>query len=75
LHARILYSLAMALVVFSLFVLWVWTGPLGAAIAALTTHCILRFCEGQRDGELALERKAEAAALRAAFDRGSAPRS
>jgi hypothetical protein len=68
-HARILYALAMALTVFSLFVLWVWTGPLGAAVAAFATHCILRFCEGQRDAEKALERKVAAAALRSAFDR------
>jgi hypothetical protein len=68
-HARILYSLAMALVVFSLFVLWVWTGPFGAAVAAFATHALLRICEGQRDGELALERKAQAVALQRGFDR------
>ena len=68
-HERLLYSLAMVLVVFSLFVLWVWTGPLGAAIAAFATHALLRFCDGQRDGEQALERKAKAAALRGGFDR------
>jgi hypothetical protein len=68
-HARILYSLAMALVVFSLFVFWVWTGPLGAAIAGFATHGILRLCEGQRDAERALERKARAEALRTAFGR------
>lgn len=66
-HERVLYSLAMVLVVFSLFVLWVWTGPLGAAIAAFSTHALLRFCEAQNDGELALERKLRDAALRRAF--------
>jgi hypothetical protein len=73
-HFRVLYSLAMVLMVFSLFVLWVWTGPLGAAIAAFATHYILRFCEGQRDGELALARKEHDAELRAAFDRSGRDR-
>jgi hypothetical protein len=56
-HARILYSLAIALmVVFAdpeIRALWVWTGfPsfLGIAIAAFATHFLLRVCEIQRDG-------------------------
>ncbi|MCU4653219.1 hypothetical protein N8I71_10270 [Roseibacterium sp. SDUM158016] len=73
-HFRVLYALAMALTVFSLFVLWVWTGPLGAAIAAFATHCILRVCEGQRDGELALARKERDAELRASFRRNGRDR-
>lgn len=66
-HGRILYSLAIILTVFSLFVLWVWTGFLGVAAAALATHLLLRVCEAQRDGEMALARKTREAALAAAF--------
>jgi len=68
-HARILYSLAMALMVFALFVLWVWTGFLGIAAAAFATHLILRVCEVQRDGEIALARKVQAEAMDHAFQR------
>jgi hypothetical protein len=68
-HARILYSLAMVLMVFSLFVLWVWTGFLGIAIAAFATHFLLRVCEVQRDGEMALARKTRDEALGDAFRR------
>ena len=68
-HARILYSLAMVLMVFSLFVLWVWTGFLGIAIAAFATHFLLRVCELQRDGEMALARKTREDALGEAFRR------
>ena len=68
-HARILYSLAIVLMVFSLFVLWVWTGFLGVAVAAFTTHMILRVCEVQRDGEMALARKRREDALGDAFCR------
>jgi hypothetical protein len=66
-HARILCSLALALMVFALFVLWVWTGPLGIAAAAIATHMLLRLCEAQRDGERALARKTRDGALAAAF--------
>ena len=71
-HGRILYSLAMVLMVFSLFVLWVWTGLLGIAAAALATHVLLRVCEGQRDGEMALARKTREDALGDAFRRNRA---
>ena len=68
-HGRILYSLAMVLMAFSLFILWVWTGIVGVAIAALATHLILKVCEAQRDGEMALARKMQADALGDAFGR------
>ena len=68
-HARILYSLAMVLMVFSLFVLWVWTGFLGIAVAAFATHYLLRLCEMQRDGEMALARKTREDALGDTFRR------
>ena len=68
-HARILYSMAITLMVFSLFVLWVWTGFLGVAVAAIATHMILRLCEVQRDGEMALARKTREDALGEAFRR------
>lgn len=71
---RFLYGLALALMTFSLFVLWVWTGPLGVAVAALLTHLILRVTERQRDGELALARKTREDDLRGAFDRSLPPR-
>jgi hypothetical protein len=66
-HFRVLFALAMALTVFSLFVLWVWTGPVGVVIAAAMTHFLLRWGEGRRDADLALARKMREADLRAAF--------
>jgi len=56
-QASILYALARVPVVFSLFVLRVWTGPPGAASAAVAMHSLLRFCAGQRGGQPAPERK------------------
>lgn len=55
---RLLYTLALALTVFALFVLWVLTGPLGVILAAMLTHTLLRLAERQRDGQLAAARKA-----------------
>ncbi len=68
-HFRILYTLAIVLMVFSLFVLWVWTGPLGVLAAAGLAHLLFRICEGQRDAEMALARKSRDTALSQAFDR------
>lgn len=66
---RILYCFALALMVFSLFVLWVWTGPIGVILAAALTHSLLRLCERQHDAELALARKSRDAEIGAAFRR------
>ena len=68
-HFRILYSLAIVLMVFSLFVLWVWTGPLGVLVAAASTHLLLRLCESQQDADVALARKTQEDGLRQVFDR------
>ncbi len=68
-HFRILYMMALSLMVFSLFVLWVWTGPVGVVAMACLTHGLLRVCERQTDGQLALARKKRDAALSGAFRR------
>lgn len=68
-HFRILYGLAMALMAYAVFVLWVWTGPVGIVVAAVTTHALLRVCERQKDAEVALARKEREESLRTAFDR------
>lgn len=67
-HGHILYALAVALGVFALFVLWVWTGPIGVLLAAGLTHGLLRLSETRRDREVALARKARAATMRDIFD-------
>lgn len=72
-HAKVLFSCALALTVFSLFVLWVWTGAVGVILAAAMTHFLLRFGETRRDAELALARKQRDADLRRAFG-SAAPR-
>jgi hypothetical protein len=69
LHVRILVGLALTLMVFSLFVLWVWTGPIGVIVAAALTHGLLRICERQRDAQLALARKAREAEIARAIRR------
>jgi hypothetical protein len=66
---RILYYFALALMVFSLFVLWVWTGPVGVILAAVLTHSLLKLCERQHDAELALARKTRDTDLTDAFRR------
>jgi hypothetical protein len=68
-HFRVLYALSLALTVFALFVLWVWTGPVGVVLAAAMTHFLLRYGETRRDGEMALARKTADEDLRRAFDR------
>lgn len=67
----ILYSLALALMIYALFVLWVWTGPAGPILVAGLTHLLLRMGERQRDAQLAAARKLQQADLRRAFDRSS----
>ncbi|MEM7723686.1 MAG: hypothetical protein AAF376_15140 [Pseudomonadota bacterium] len=69
-HFRILYTLAMTLMVFSLFVLWVWTGPIGILVAAALAHGLLRVCERQTDAQAALARKTREGDLTDAFKRG-----
>jgi Flp pilus assembly protein TadB len=68
-HVRVLYALAMALTLFAVFVLWVWTGPVGVILAAALTHLLLRYGETPRDAERALARKTADEDLRRAFDR------
>jgi len=68
-HFRILYLMALTLMVFSLFVLWVWTGPVGVVAMAVLAHSLFRICERQTDGQMALARKQQAEDLRAAFQR------
>ncbi|NKX43364.1 hypothetical protein [Roseicyclus persicicus] len=66
---RFLYILALALTVFALFVLWVWTGPVGVMAAAMLTHGLLRLCERQGDAQAAEARKAREDDLARAFRR------
>jgi len=68
-HFRIFYAMAMILMVFSLFVLWVWTGPAGVIAMAVLAHTLLRVCERQKDCQLAMLRKEKDIAMRAAFQR------
>ncbi len=68
-HFSVFYAMGLALMVFSLFVLWVWTGAVGVIGAALLTHSLLRFCERQHDAEMALARKSRDAEIGAAFRR------
>ena len=66
---HLLQTLALALAVFALFVLWVLTGPLGAFVAAMLTHLLLRLAERQRDGQLAAARKTAGEDMARAFRR------
>lgn len=66
-HFHIFYAMALVLMVFSLFVLSVWTGPLGVIVAAAATHLLLRLCERQTDAEMALARKTRDEDMRRAF--------
>ena len=68
-HFSVFYLMGLCLTVFSLFVLWVWTGPVGVIVAAALTHTLLRLCEGRRDGQMALARKTRDAELHSAFRR------
>jgi len=68
-HFRIFYAMALVLMLFSLFVPWVWTGPLGVLFAAVFAHGLFRLCERQRDAETALARKQKDEAMRTAFQR------
>lgn len=70
-HFRILYATALLLMVFSLFVLWVWTGPLGVVAMALFAHVLFCVCEAQTDAQMAIARQARDAELRDAFRRGA----
>lgn len=69
-HFRILYALALILMVFSLFVLWVWTGPVGIIAMAVLAHGLFRICERQTDAQMALARKIREDQLQDAFKRG-----
>lgn len=71
---RPLYAIALGLMSFSLFVLWVWTGLIGVVAAASLTHLLLRFCETRRDAEAALVRKASQDEIRRAFSGRDGPR-
>jgi hypothetical protein len=66
---RFLYTLALTLMVYSLFVLWVFTGPIGIAAAAVLAHLLFRMCERQTDAARAKARKSEGDALTRAFRR------
>ena len=68
-HFSVFYTMGLSLAVFALYVLWVWTGPVGVMAAAVLTHLLLKVCERQTDGELAQARKARKDGLRAGFDR------
>lgn len=68
-HFSVFYAMGLALMVFSLFVLWVWTGPVGVILAAVLTHSLLRLCERQTDAKTALARKTRDTDLGDAFRR------